>query len=200
MSILCLVIIKKKKKSFKIICMFISFQLIDDVLDFTSCADCLGKPAAADLKLGLATGPVLFACRQVSQQQCISPKQKVFTCSSQHTQRSSQTCEVYCVSDEHGLGRCEKSMCSRSAGFSVHTRVLSGRETPSYTSPLNIRPLYQNLVFFCCLSSSASPSQRGRYSGELLHVFCRLFLSIFLLMFWALYPSQGQELKSLPSF
>uniref|UniRef100_U3IVW4 All trans-polyprenyl-diphosphate synthase PDSS1 n=1 Tax=Anas platyrhynchos platyrhynchos TaxID=8840 RepID=U3IVW4_ANAPP len=42
----------------------IAFQLIDDVLDFTSCADRLGKPAAADLKLGLATGPVLFACRQ----------------------------------------------------------------------------------------------------------------------------------------
>ncbi|XP_046777823.1 all trans-polyprenyl-diphosphate synthase PDSS1 isoform X4 [Gallus gallus] len=42
----------------------IAFQLIDDVLDFTSCADHLGKPAAADLKLGLATGPVLFACRQ----------------------------------------------------------------------------------------------------------------------------------------
>ncbi|KAM6089334.1 all trans-polyprenyl-diphosphate synthase PDSS1 isoform 2-T2 [Chlamydotis macqueenii] len=42
----------------------IAFQLIDDVLDFTSCANHLGKPAAADLKLGLATGPVLFACRQ----------------------------------------------------------------------------------------------------------------------------------------
>ncbi|XP_069815207.1 all trans-polyprenyl-diphosphate synthase PDSS1 isoform X2 [Dendropsophus ebraccatus] len=42
----------------------IAFQLIDDVLDFTSCADQLGKPAAADLKLGLATGPVLFACQE----------------------------------------------------------------------------------------------------------------------------------------
>lgn len=59
--------------------MSISFQLIDDVLDFTSCADHLGKPTAADLKLGLATGPVLFACRQVSQQESISPKQKVYT-------------------------------------------------------------------------------------------------------------------------
>ncbi|KAL4630942.1 decaprenyl-diphosphate synthase subunit 1 isoform X1 [Arapaima gigas] len=42
----------------------IAFQLVDDVLDFTSCANRLGKPSAADLKLGLATGPVLFACRQ----------------------------------------------------------------------------------------------------------------------------------------
>ncbi|KAM4689362.1 all trans-polyprenyl-diphosphate synthase PDSS1 [Discoglossus pictus] len=42
----------------------IAFQLIDDVLDFTSCAAQLGKPTAADLRLGLATGPVLFACQQ----------------------------------------------------------------------------------------------------------------------------------------
>ncbi|KAG8504720.1 Decaprenyl-diphosphate synthase subunit 1, partial [Galemys pyrenaicus] len=38
--------------------------LIDDVLDFTSCSDQMGKPTSADLKLGLATGPVLFACQQ----------------------------------------------------------------------------------------------------------------------------------------
>ncbi|KAK5878179.1 hypothetical protein CesoFtcFv8_025612 [Champsocephalus esox] len=42
----------------------IAFQLVDDVLDFTSKANHLGKPSAADLKLGLATGPVLFACQQ----------------------------------------------------------------------------------------------------------------------------------------
>ncbi|XP_056306571.1 decaprenyl-diphosphate synthase subunit 1 isoform X1 [Danio aesculapii] len=42
----------------------IAFQLVDDILDFTSSAKCLGKPSAADLKLGLATGPVLFACQQ----------------------------------------------------------------------------------------------------------------------------------------
>ncbi|XP_030254501.1 all trans-polyprenyl-diphosphate synthase PDSS1 [Sparus aurata] len=42
----------------------IAFQLVDDVLDFTSGASQLGKPCAADLKLGLATGPVLFACQQ----------------------------------------------------------------------------------------------------------------------------------------
>ncbi|XP_059517316.1 all trans-polyprenyl-diphosphate synthase PDSS1 isoform X3 [Myotis daubentonii] len=38
--------------------------LIDDVLDFTSCSEQMGKPTSADLKLGLATGPVLFACQQ----------------------------------------------------------------------------------------------------------------------------------------
>uniref|UniRef100_H2Z168 Uncharacterized protein n=1 Tax=Ciona savignyi TaxID=51511 RepID=H2Z168_CIOSA len=40
----------------------IAFQLIDDLLDFVSSSDAMGKPSAADLNLGLATAPVLFAC------------------------------------------------------------------------------------------------------------------------------------------
>lgn len=42
----------------------IAFQLIDDILDFVADQSLLGKPAAADLKLGLSTGPVLFACEE----------------------------------------------------------------------------------------------------------------------------------------
>ncbi|XP_044016458.1 all trans-polyprenyl-diphosphate synthase PDSS1-like [Aphidius gifuensis] len=42
----------------------LAFQLIDDHLDFVSSSDKMGKPTAADLKLGLATAPVLFACEQ----------------------------------------------------------------------------------------------------------------------------------------
>ncbi|XP_060552177.1 all trans-polyprenyl-diphosphate synthase PDSS1-like [Ruditapes philippinarum] len=45
----------------------ISFQLIDDLLDFTSCDHVMGKPTAADLKLGLATAPVLYAARKYPQ-------------------------------------------------------------------------------------------------------------------------------------
>ncbi|KAL5108930.1 Decaprenyl-diphosphate synthase subunit 1 [Taenia crassiceps] len=42
-----------------------SFQLLDDVLDFVGQEDKLGKPAGgSDLQLGLATGPVLFATQQ----------------------------------------------------------------------------------------------------------------------------------------
>lgn len=44
----------------------IAFQLVDDLLDFISSSDAMGKPAAADLKLGLATAPVLFACEKVN--------------------------------------------------------------------------------------------------------------------------------------
>ncbi|EJU02780.1 terpenoid synthase [Dacryopinax primogenitus] len=40
----------------------IAFQLVDDMLDFTSSAATLGKPSdGADLRLGLATAPALFA-------------------------------------------------------------------------------------------------------------------------------------------
>lgn len=38
---------------------------MDDLLDFVSSSETMGKPAAADLKLGLATAPVLFACEKV---------------------------------------------------------------------------------------------------------------------------------------
>lgn len=42
----------------------ICFQLVDDMLDFTISAKDLGKPAGADLELGIATAPVLFAWRE----------------------------------------------------------------------------------------------------------------------------------------
>lgn len=39
----------------------LAFQLVDDMLDYTISAAELGKPAGADLELGLATAPLLFA-------------------------------------------------------------------------------------------------------------------------------------------
>ncbi|PSN33037.1 Decaprenyl-diphosphate synthase subunit 1 [Blattella germanica] len=42
----------------------LAFQLVDDLLDFISSSEAMGKPTAADLKLGLATAPVLFACER----------------------------------------------------------------------------------------------------------------------------------------
>lgn len=40
-------------------------QLVDDALDFISTSEILGKPAGADLSLGLATAPILFAAQKV---------------------------------------------------------------------------------------------------------------------------------------
>lgn len=41
----------------------LAFQLVDDMLDYTISESELGKPAGADLELGLATAPLLFAWR-----------------------------------------------------------------------------------------------------------------------------------------
>lgn len=42
----------------------LAFQLVDDMLDYTISGEELGKPAGADLKLGLATAPLLFAWKE----------------------------------------------------------------------------------------------------------------------------------------
>ena len=42
----------------------LAFQLVDDMLDYTTSGEELGKPAGADLELGLATAPLLFAWRE----------------------------------------------------------------------------------------------------------------------------------------
>lgn len=39
----------------------LSFQIVDDILDFTQSAEQLGKPAGADLAKGNLTAPVIFA-------------------------------------------------------------------------------------------------------------------------------------------
>jgi len=48
-----------------------AFQLIDDLLDVTATDDDLGKPAIADMKLGLSTAPVLFASQQFPELQTL---------------------------------------------------------------------------------------------------------------------------------
>jgi hexaprenyl-diphosphate synthase len=42
----------------------LAFQLVDDLLDYTISGSELGKPAGADLELGLATAPLLFAWKE----------------------------------------------------------------------------------------------------------------------------------------
>lgn len=42
----------------------LAFQLVDDMLDYTVSGTELGKPAGADLELGLATAPLLFAWKE----------------------------------------------------------------------------------------------------------------------------------------
>ncbi|XP_076031903.1 all trans-polyprenyl-diphosphate synthase PDSS1-like [Oratosquilla oratoria] len=42
----------------------LAFQLADDLFDFVASSKTMGKPTTIDLKLGLATAPVLFACEK----------------------------------------------------------------------------------------------------------------------------------------
>ncbi len=42
----------------------LAFQIVDDIFDFTSSAEALGKPAGADLASGNITAPVLFALEE----------------------------------------------------------------------------------------------------------------------------------------
>ncbi len=45
----------------------ISFQIVDDILDFTGEGKVLGKPAANDLSEGTATLPVIYALKKADQ-------------------------------------------------------------------------------------------------------------------------------------
>lgn len=42
----------------------LAFQIQDDILDFTAAASVLGKPALADMDLGLSTAPILYAAQE----------------------------------------------------------------------------------------------------------------------------------------
>jgi len=42
----------------------LAYQIQDDILDFTAAANVLGKPALADMDLGLSTAPMLYAAQE----------------------------------------------------------------------------------------------------------------------------------------
>jgi len=45
----------------------LAYQIQDDILDFTGVASVLGKPALADMDLGLSTAPILYAAQEFPQ-------------------------------------------------------------------------------------------------------------------------------------
>jgi geranyl diphosphate synthase len=49
--------------------MGLAFQIQDDILDFTAAENILGKPALADMDLGLSTAPILYAAQEYKELQ-----------------------------------------------------------------------------------------------------------------------------------
>ena len=47
--------------------MGLAYQIQDDILDFTAAENVLGKPALADMDLGLSTAPMLYAAQEFKQ-------------------------------------------------------------------------------------------------------------------------------------
>merc|ERR1712127_876305 len=47
--------------------MGLAYQIQDDILDFTAAENVLGKPALADMDLGLSTAPMLYAAQEYAQ-------------------------------------------------------------------------------------------------------------------------------------
>merc|ERR1712127_761690 len=47
----------------------LAYQIQDDILDFTAAASVLGKPALADMDLGLSTAPILYAAMEYKELQ-----------------------------------------------------------------------------------------------------------------------------------
>ena len=45
----------------------LAYQIQDDILDFTAAASVLGKPALADMDLGLSTAPILYAAQEFTE-------------------------------------------------------------------------------------------------------------------------------------
>lgn len=45
----------------------LAFQIQDDILDFTAAENVLGKPALADMDLGLSTAPILYAANEYTE-------------------------------------------------------------------------------------------------------------------------------------
>lgn len=76
----------------------LAFQLVDDMLDYTVSATDLGKPAGADLELGLATAPLLFAWKNNKELGTLVGRKFAEPGDVQKVRLSPRTAETHCHS------------------------------------------------------------------------------------------------------
>lgn len=103
----------------------VAFQLVDDLLDFVASADQLGKPAATDLSLGLATAPVLFAAEKFPQLNLLIARR---------FERSGDVEEAFRLVQESG--GLEETRCLARKHCSLAVKALRGFEDSVYKEAL----------------------------------------------------------------
>ena len=97
----------------------IAFQLVDDMLDFVSTDSSMGKPTGADLELGLATAPVLYAAEEHPELNALierrfkqpgdSLQALEFVHCSYGIERTRELAERYCTKAVESLGELRES-------------------------------------------------------------------------------------------
>lgn len=112
----------------------LAFQIVDDMLDYSASAAHLGKPSNADLKLGLATAPVLFAWRRHPELGSLIKRKfseegdvdraRRLALDSDGLQRTAELAQRYCTSALSALGRIP-SCPSRDALEGIAHQVLT---------------------------------------------------------------------------
>ncbi|KAF8996109.1 decaprenyl-diphosphate synthase subunit 1 [Cyathus striatus] len=115
----------------------IAFQLVDDVLDYESASATLGKPGGADLQLGLATGPALYAWEEhpelgeLIQRKFEKPGDvemaRDYVLRSQGVQRTRELAQAYAVGAKEALQRLPDSEAKQ--GLEVLTERVIGRKS-----------------------------------------------------------------------
>lgn len=98
----------------------LAFQIVDDILDFTSSTDTLGKPAGSDLKSGNLTAPVLFALEE-------KPYLEVLI-SREFAQDSDLEEALALISDSQGIMRSRDLAAEHALRATEHLAVLPPSE------------------------------------------------------------------------
>lgn len=97
-----------------------AYQIVDDILDFTGASLDLGKPAQADMHLGLATAPLLFAAQE--QRELIPIMQRRFKASGDIPKAFSLASCTKCIEMSYSL-----------ASFHIYRATLALNRLPPST-------------------------------------------------------------------
>ncbi|BAZ14398.1 polyprenyl synthetase [Calothrix sp. NIES-4071] len=87
----------------------LAFQIVDDILDFTSSAEMLGKPVGSDLKSGTLTAPVLYALEEKPALYMLIERE--------FAQEGDLEQALALISDSQGIARARElaALCAKSA-------------------------------------------------------------------------------------